>query len=402
MKKWILYWKHYWLALILGTLFLFGAGYFVCEFAYNRLTAEYVYYFQTTESDVSYLKTEDFFTAVFEQIDAHNKQIEEGVESGSVVSYAKIDYPKMLSSSQLVLQEDGYAYCVPMRFFPSTVKMSNGMVNEGKTRFENYFTLVLSYANEPVFFQNTALVHYQNPWLIASMTALFSPLFFIIGFVLSSKSPLKEVYGANNQTVFSTPFHKKYWQAAAGVYRRVKNLSVISVLFALMLICKLIPIPSGFGSLGLGFTYLVFAVLCMLYGPLCGLVIGFLSDTIGFFITQSSPVFFFGYTLNAMLSGLVYGLCLYKTKISFFKCFLARLFVNLLINAFLGSLWWAILYDLNQEALQAYFLLTALPKNVLYLLPQSILLYLVIKALRFPLCRFGLLDEEIAQNISLF
>lgn len=60
MKKWILYWKHYWLALILGTLFLFGAGYFVCEFAYNRLTAEYVYYFQTTESDVSYLKTEDF------------------------------------------------------------------------------------------------------------------------------------------------------------------------------------------------------------------------------------------------------------------------------------------------------------------------------------------------------
>ena len=189
MKKWILYWKHYWLALILGTLFLFGAGYFVCEFAYNRLTAEYVYYFQTTESDVSYLKTEDFFTAVFEQIDAHNKQIEEGVESGSVISYAKIDYPKMLSSSQLVLQEDGYAYCVPMRFFPSTVKMSNGMVNEGKTRFENYFTLVLSYANEPVFFQNTALVHYQNPWLIASMTALFSPLFFIIGFVLSSKSP---------------------------------------------------------------------------------------------------------------------------------------------------------------------------------------------------------------------
>ena len=152
MKKWILYWKHYWLALILGTLFLFGAGYFVCEFAYNRLTAEYVYYFQTTESDVSYLKTEDFFTAVFEQIDAHNKQIEEGVESGSVISYAKIDYPKMLSSSQLVLQEDGYAYCVPMRFFPSTVKMSNGMVNEGKTRFENYFTLVLSYANEPVFF----------------------------------------------------------------------------------------------------------------------------------------------------------------------------------------------------------------------------------------------------------
>lgn len=31
--------------------------------------------------------------------------------------------------------------------------MSNGMVNEGKTRFENYFTLVLSYANEPVFFK---------------------------------------------------------------------------------------------------------------------------------------------------------------------------------------------------------------------------------------------------------
>ena len=144
-----------------------------------------------------------------------------------------------------------------------------------------------------------------------------------------------------------------------------------------------------------------FATICLIYGPICGLFIGFCSDVIGYFIHPSN-VFFLGYTLDAMLSGFIYGLCFYKKRITFANCFIARFFVNIFINVGLGSLWWKILYKLNFEAYLAYMGLTSFPKNVLYLLPQSILLFLVIKALSKPLTSFGLIDQKISENIGLF
>ena len=44
-----------------------------------------------------------------------------------------------------------------------------------------------------------------------------------------------------------------------------------------------------------------------------------------------------------------------------------------------------------------------LPKeNIIYLLPQSIVLYIVIKAIVGPLKMFNLIEEDIADNVSLW
>lgn len=176
---------------------------------------------------------------------------------------------------------------------------------------------------------------------------------------------------------------------------------MISLLFSMMLLCKLIPIPSGFGSLGIGFTYLFFATISLIYGPLCGLFIGLCSDTIGYFI-HPSGMFFFGYTLDAMLSGFIYGICFYRKRITFANCLAARFFVNIFVNVGLGCLWWKILYQLDFDAYITYMTLTSLPKNVLYLLPQSLLLFIVFKALSKPLASFGLIENAISENVKLF
>ena len=42
-----------------------------------------------------------------------------------------------------------------------------------------------------------------------------------------------------------------------------------------------------------------------------------------------------------------------------------------------------------------------LPTNLVYLLPQSALMYLLIKCLSKPLVRAQLLDEGIAENIRI-
>ena len=79
---------------------------------------------------------------------------------------------------------------------------------------------------------------------------------------------------------------------------------MIAMLFALMLVCKLIPIPGGFGSLGIGFTYLFFSVTCMIYGPVYGFVIGAVLDILGFFMPNGGgPIFHLGYTLQTALTG---------------------------------------------------------------------------------------------------
>ena len=68
----------------------------------------------------------------------------------------------------------------------------------------------------------------------------------------------------DNIEIFSSIFHKGYWKNSLSFTKNVKDLCTVSILFAMMMVCKLIPIPSGFGSLGIGFTYLFFSVITLI------------------------------------------------------------------------------------------------------------------------------------------
>lgn len=203
----------------------------------------------------------------------------------------------------------------------------------------------------------------------------------------------------DNQNIYRSPLHLSYFKASFKELKNVKSLVTISILFALMMCSKFISLPSGFGNLGIGISYLIFSVIAMLYGPLAGLLAGFLSDNIGFLI-KPSGLYFPGYTLSAMIAGLAYALCLYKTKITFMKCLFSRIIVNLLVNTLLGSYWWWLIND-KTISFKAYLLTAELPKNLVYLFPQSILMFLLIKFLSKPLKSMGLLHEEIADNITI-
>lgn len=203
--------------------------------------------------------------------------------------------------------------------------------------------------------------------------------------------------------MFKHPFYKSFWKSSVKPLTKVKDITTIAMLFALMLVCKLIPIPSGFGNLGLGITYLFFATIAMIYGPVYGFVIGIFSDIIGFFIDSGGGIFHLGYTLQAALTGFVYGLCFYKTKVTFTKVFVCRLIINILINVIYGSFLYVIVFYPEQikepgrlkELYTSYMTLLSLPKNIIWLLPQSLLLYYVLVAIRNPLTKLKLLDKAV-------
>ena len=60
------------------------------------------------------------------------------------------------------------------------------------------------------------------------------------------------------------------------------------MLFALMMVCKIFALPSGFSNLGISLTYLFSSIIGLIYGPIAGLTIGFFSDFLGYFLFDKS------------------------------------------------------------------------------------------------------------------
>ena len=375
----------------------FLIAFFITDFFYNNNKAKYVYVFNSNAENISEIITVEYFDSVIKQIDEYNKTAEKKI------SYAKIEYQDMLKNFELNQIGNTYEFIFLKKYFETTVKESNGQVNISENRAIKYLNLIFSYSDKNIEFVELKLINYVNPFIVGGIAAGASVV-IIVGYIIFLYL-LKGLYISNiedNIEIFTSIFHKAYWKNSLDFTKKVKDLCTISILFTMMLICKFIPFLSGFGALKIGLGYLFFSVICLIYGPVCGIFIGFCSDILGYFLFQSSAIFFLGYTLSAMLTGFIYGVFFHKKKITFTNCLLARFFVNIFINVVLGSIWWAIIYNLDAEAIKTYVLLTTLPKNVLYLLPQSILLYIALRALAKPLAKFGLINNKIAENVELF
>lgn len=235
--------------------------------------------------------------------------------------------------------------------------------------------------------------------LVGALIAIVTSIVFSIIFIGMLDKEIKHEY--DNETIYRTPFHLSLFKSSAKEFKNVKSLVIISVLLAFVMISKFIPIPSGFAGLGISFGYLFLAISCMLFGPCPALLIGFISDVVGFMI-KTDGMFFFGYTIQSMLACFFYALCFYKTHITFKRTLLARVLVNIICNVIVGSLCYAFLYKFNADALLTYIMTVSLPKNLLYLIPQSLVLFFVIKAVSMPMSAVGLIDSEIAENVSFF
>ena len=387
MKVKINHLKNNLISIIVMTLVGFILGFFVTEYGVNTFTTNYEINL-TSDKNLEEFLSYDFFDSTIKEIDEYNKNNEKKI------NYAKIDYESMINDLKIEKNNDQYKIIVKAKYFPTIAKKSNGDINYGNNRCFKYFKLILSYSDANIVYNDIKITGLNNSYIFGGIGAII--VFILFASFIMIKGNNKPIL---NSTI--SIFNKKYWQKSFGVFKDVKNITLIAMLFALMILCKLIALPSGFGMLGISFTYLFFSIITMLFGPIVGVIIGFCSDMIGYFLFQSSFKIFFGYTLNAMLAGFTYGLCFYKRRITFTKCLYARLVVNLIINVCLGSLWWKILYSLTLEGFYSYLFFIALPKNIVYLLPQSILLYFVLKIIIKPLSQLNLIDKEISKNVTL-
>ena len=277
--------------------------------------------------------------------------------------------------------------------FDNDFYKANSLDSEGK--------LLIEYSNpDAVNLNKEYKIMYYSIWISSSfLLMLVVSLILIFIFIDKLNMNIKREY--DNEKIYRTPFHKKFFNDSLKVFKDLKSLVLIAFLLGLVMICKFIPIPSGFGELGIGFSFLFLSVACMLFGPYPALVIGALSDILGYMVRPDGP-FFIGYTIQAMVACFAYALCFHKTYVTFTRCLIARVIVNFLCNVIIGTISRAIMLGLGYDAFMTYLLTISLPKNIVYLLPQSLLLFFVLKAVSMPLYHMNLMDERISTNFSFF
>jgi ECF transporter S component (folate family) len=188
-------------------------------------------------------------------------------------------------------------------------------------------------------------------------------LFDVISYC--SKRPAKEVI-----------FMRNFKELVTSSYRELKDVRCItlSAIFgALSIILGALTIMVG-EFLKIGFTFLPNNFIYYLFGPVIGAIYGAAMDILTF-IVNPKGTFFFGFTLSAILTGVIYGSILYKRSLSLKRIIIANVIHMLLVNIVLNTYWLTILMG---DGFFALLPIRAL-KAIIMLPIESLLLYTLIK-----------------------
>ena len=143
------------------------------------------------------------------------------------------------------------------------------------------------------------------------------------------------------------------------------------------------------GSLSVGLAFTATALMGMIYGPVVtGLAAG-LGDILKWFLKPQGP-YFFGYTFNVMVAGMLYGLFLYGKKPTLLRSAAAKTSVNLLVNAIMNTFWMGVLGGKGFYAM----IPVRIVKNLTLLPVEIAILYVVLNAAWKALLRAGYLKRR--------
>lgn len=185
-----------------------------------------------------------------------------------------------------------------------------------------------------------------------------------------------------------------YWRRAAGELKNLRRLMFAALMCALSIVVGALYVTVG-ENLRVYFTFFITAVGCAVYGPVMGAVVAAVTDTLNFMLFPSGA-YFPGYLLSEMAAAVIYGLLLYRRKITVLRLFTAKFLVNYLVNVGLGSLWSQVLYGKGY----LYYLVKSLIKNSL-LLPLEVMVLAALFAMLVPVfSRLGLLPGHDKRDLD--
>jgi ECF transporter S component (folate family) len=174
-------------------------------------------------------------------------------------------------------------------------------------------------------------------------------------------------------------------------FASTKNLALIGMMGALAIVLSLVASISIGPYIKIGFSGLPNRIVETLFGPVVGCIFGGAMDIIKYMIKPDGP-FFFGFTFDAMLAGVIYGTLLYRKPVSIKRILVADFLVKAIVNCGFNTLWISVLYVSNGKTILTFFL-SLLPlrllKNAIMLPIDCAILYACLTYAKKLSHRFG-------------
>lgn len=126
----------------------------------------------------------------------------------------------------------------------------------------------------------------------------------------------------------------------------LKDIRVVAfcgVLMAMSIVLGLIATIRIGNYIRIGFSSIPNRVADDLFGPVVGMIFGAARDVVSWFINPTGD-FFPGFTLTAVVGSAVFGGILYRRKLTVVRVLTAQLFIKIVCNICLNSIWLKLLY----------------------------------------------------------
>lgn len=168
---------------------------------------------------------------------------------------------------------------------------------------------------------------------------------------------------------------QQLFQRSSREFKSSRTLAVTALLISLNIALDALNIRIQLTpQLRIGFGFLTIAMVGMLFGPVVAMTAGAAMDFLGWLVNNGGGAYFPGFTLTAILAGLIWGISLYEKPLHWARVLIAKLSINILLNIFLNSFW---LYLYYGKSFQLATLPLRIGKNLI-LLPIEVLLTLAL------------------------
>lgn len=126
----------------------------------------------------------------------------------------------------------------------------------------------------------------------------------------------------------------------------IKNIRVLTacgILGALAVALKFVASIDIGQYVRIGISNIPGIAVSVLFGPSLGGIFWGMLDVIKYMVAPSGP-FFPGFTLCAVLNGIIFGLFMYRRALTLPRMFLAHLVTKVFVNLILNTYWLSVLY----------------------------------------------------------
>jgi len=130
---------------------------------------------------------------------------------------------------------------------------------------------------------------------------------------------------------------------SGNTFSTLGHLTTLGILGALAVVLGMVASIDLGPYIRIGFSGIPNRIVDFLFGPIVGGIFGGMMDVLKFIAKPTGP-FFFGFTIDAILSGVIYGCFLYKKPLTWWRVLIPEILVKVFINCGLNTLWISMLY----------------------------------------------------------